>query len=236
MFPSFTRTGLGALLIGAALVTNAAAEDAIHEDWLAQDIAVAQRVAATVRSDPMPLDEFVRSLSPDRTDEDRDIAFGGRRVWAAIWGGYMSTWVTAVACNGQVETIEITANRVTPAAWVRLREPVAHAWEGREVHIEERGFRVEVHAQGVGEPCARTRSRELGSPLGVQPDCSLLCPSFSTAAGTAVKALYLPGGRHSNRFLVMSTAMPCSRTSSAARIQKGVSMPRRACSVWRIRG
>ncbi len=156
-----------------ALAPFASAGDSLNEDWVAKDVAVAQRIVAALPAGETKLDDFLKKLAASSTDEDRGIGFGARRLRLALYGGHTTTWVTVIAWNGRVGPLEVFCYDGDAGTWAELREEIAGQYEGREPAIEETGLRVRIGKPGDPEGFRDERRKILGDALKIEPAAAL---------------------------------------------------------------
>lgn len=156
-----------------ALASLAAAGEPLDEEMAAKDTAIAKRIAAALPSGETKIEDFVRKLAPDDTDEDREIGFGARRLRLALFGGYTTARVTVIAWNGRVGPVEIRYDDVDPEDWSQLRDRIAPAYKGRDPAVSDTSLRVGVGHRADPAGFREARAKTLGPPLGIDPDPSL---------------------------------------------------------------
>lgn len=128
------------------------------------DVAVATRVAAALPAGEMTVAEFLRKLAPARTDEDRGIGFGARRLRLWLDGSSATTVVTVIAWKDHVGLLEVRCDTDDKD----LRDRIAAAYKGREPALDEKGLSVTIENASSREGSLERR-KVLGDALKIDP-------------------------------------------------------------------
>jgi len=142
------------------------AEDELREDWVAKDVAAAQRVAGALGE--TEISKFLEKLKASDTKEE-DIGFGARRLRLAAYGGYTTTWVTVISWKGGVGPIEVDCHEGDAETWAALRDRIKAEYKGRDPEVGDTGLRVLVGARAGPDGFREERNKVLGPPLGIDP-------------------------------------------------------------------
>jgi len=156
-----------------AFASVAASQEALNEEWVKKDLAVAQRIVAALPATETRVEEFLGKLDASSTEEDREIGFGARRLRLALYGGYTTTWITVIAWNGRVGPVEVHCYEGDAKVWAGLRDRIAAQYKGRDPAIGDTGLRARIGHQADPKGFRDGRSKVLGAPLAIDPDPSL---------------------------------------------------------------
>lgn len=111
----------------------------VNEEWLSSDIANAKKTLPLLPPKDVTVDAFLERLDASDVDDDRKTGFGGRRLNAADFGGYTSSWIKIAGFEGRLVAIEIRV-RGSGGSWPDISERLKAAWGKRFTSIE-RGLR-----------------------------------------------------------------------------------------------
>jgi len=150
------------LLWFLALGSLATAGSPAEED---ADVRVAKRIAAALPSGETTVADLLKRLAPDRTDEDREIGFGARRLRLSIDGDATTTVVTVLAWHDRVGSIEVRCNTDD----TELRDRIAAAYKGRGTAPDAEGLTVMAGAPADPKGFRDERAKVLGGPLAIEP-------------------------------------------------------------------
>jgi hypothetical protein len=153
-----------------ALSPIAASQEVLDEDWVAKDVAVARRIAAALPPGDAKVEDFLKKLAANDTEEDRAIGFGARRLRVALYGGYTTTWVTVIAWNGRVGPVEVFCHEGDEAVWAVLKDRIAAEYKGRDPAIGATGLRARAGQQADPAGFRDERTKVLGPPAAIDPD------------------------------------------------------------------
>jgi hypothetical protein len=151
----------------AALASLAAAGDALNEEWVSKDVAVARRVAEALPAGK--IEDFLAKLDASATEEDRDIGFGARRLRLALYGGYTTTWVTVVSWGAGAGPLEAWCHEGDAGIWAALKDRIAAEYGGKAPAVGRTGLRLRVGHPADPEGFRAERARVLGPPAGIDP-------------------------------------------------------------------
>jgi hypothetical protein len=129
------------------------------------DVDVAQRVATALPTGEVKVVDFLERLGASRTDEDRPIGFGARRLRLALRGEKTTTFLTVIAWNDRVGQVEVRCDVEDR----ETRERVARAYEGKEPALDEQGVSVLVGKLADPPGFFDERRKVLGDPLKLEP-------------------------------------------------------------------
>jgi len=157
------------LAVVSLCLSVAHAEDALDPGMVAQDVAIAKRVAAALPADDAPLASFLKALAPCRTDENRDIGFGARLIRVALDGQYAGTSIAAIVWKDHVGPIEVVCRADDEETWAKLKDAVAKPYASRQPDVRTQELRVQVGHRAGPDAFRKARSAVLGGPLGIEP-------------------------------------------------------------------
>jgi hypothetical protein len=119
----------------------------LNEEWLASDLARVEQMRAALDAPELTIEGLKSTLKSCDVREDRDIGFGSRCVYIAVYGGYTTTWVRVLGPTrvGERES-RIAGLRLeqagSPDSWALIKERLRTAW-GRKMRDTEHGLACE---------------------------------------------------------------------------------------------
>lgn len=128
----------GLLLLATA--GRARADDGPKKEWISEDRAAIARLAAALPP-AVAAKAWLEALKPWDSREDRDVGGGARRVEAALYGGYTTTWVRALLRGDEVVQVEVRCPVDEGDRALGVESALKDSWGKTPVTTDASGFR-----------------------------------------------------------------------------------------------